>query len=133
MTAEEIIKEKGLKLTPLRIAIVKGLVETEQPLSEAALKSMLPEGFDRVTFYRTMKTLQESEIIHSIVQDEQNVVYALNHHHEHKHAHFVCDSCHKTVCLEDEPALDATLPAGFKSYRTDIVIHGICDECGNLK
>ncbi len=129
MNAEEIIRLKGLKSTAQRLAVVRSLLNAEQPLSEQQIKESIGKDFDRVTFYRTMKTLQEEGIIHPILIEEKDTVYALSINHEKDHAHFVCDSCHKTMCLEADQHLVASLPKGFRLQHSRILIHGICDEC----
>lgn len=129
MNAEELLRHKGLKSTSQRTAVVRSLMNAEQPLSEQQIKEALGDDFDRVTFYRTMKTLQEAQVVHPILREENDTVYALSIHHEKEHAHFVCDSCHKTVCLEEDQHLTATLPRGFRLQHSSIVIHGLCDEC----
>lgn len=129
MNAEDIIHQKGLKSTPQRLAVIRCLLDAEQPLSEQQIKESIGTELDRVTFYRTMKTLQEEGIIHPVLIEEKETVYALSINHEKEHAHFVCDSCHKTLCLEADQHLVASLPQGFRLQHSRILIHGICDKC----
>lgn len=131
MDAEELLRIKGLKSTTQRVAVIRSLMTANRPLSEQQIKETIGTDLDRVTFYRTMKTLQEARILHPVLIEEHNTVYALSIHHEKEHAHFVCDSCHKTVCLEEDQNLTASLPSGFKLQHSSIVIHGLCDKCSS--
>lgn len=132
MTSQEIIREHGLKATPIRMEIVEILLSSLSPLPESGIKEKMSGNFDRVTFYRAMKTMQESGIIHSVAQEGNAAVFALDCGHSHHHAHFICDSCHKTICLGENPELDIQLPEGYSLDHADIIIHGICDSCCRL-
>lgn len=131
MDPQDVVRKKGLKATHIRIAIVTILMNAPMPLSESEIKELMIDTYDRVTFYRSMKAMLDAGIIHSIASDEQKTVYALNTGHQH--AHFVCDLCHRTICLDESPEVDVRLPKGFSTYHTDIVLHGVCDSCSLSK
>jgi len=54
---------------------------------EQQIRERLEGNYDRTTFYRSFKVLQECRIIHKIVIDNQFVKYALDNTITHKSNH----------------------------------------------
>lgn len=132
MTVEEILHAHNLKSTGCRKYILGELLKNEVAMSESELKESYPDLFDRVTLYRTLKTLEDNAIIHRIVLSDNTVKYALNSHHHHDdllHSHFHCGQCGEVLCLVGVTHFDAALPAGFVSKSVNIVVEGLCAEC----
>lgn len=136
MTAEEILNEHDLKNTGCRKYILGELLKNEAAMSESELKESYPDLFDRVTLYRTLKTLEEKGIIHRIVLNDNTVKYALNRHHhrdDNLHSHFHCERCNEVLCLDGAARFDVNLPEGFVAQDVYVVIDGLCDACAKLK
>lgn len=134
MTIEELLHTHGLKNTGCRKYILGELVKNEAAMSETELKESYPDLFDRVTLYRTLKTLEDSGIIHRIVLNDNTVKYALNrHHHENDnlHSHFHCEKCNEVICLNGVTHFDVELPNGFVSKEVFVVVEGLCSDCVN--
>lgn len=140
MDALEILKLHAIKKTPGRLAIIKALQKHCCPLSENEIRDEMQENYDRITFYRNIQTLTNEGIIHKIVIDNTLVRFGLNcceakhahHFHRNEHAHFYCESCHAVVCLEQVRIPEFSLPTGFKSTDSDIIIKGKCEKCSIL-
>lgn len=133
MTAEQILKEHGIKKTVCRKCIIDKLIESDDTaLTENEIKDAFADLFDRVTFYRSLKTLEESKIIHRVVLNNATVKYALSSHLvlSKIHPHFHCTSCDKVICL-DSSLMDRNihLPTGYKVESAQILLEGICPEC----
>ena len=132
MTAEEILNAHDLKNTGCRKFILGELLKSDTALSENEIKDPFPELFDRVTFYRTLKTLEEKDIIHRIVLNDNTVKYALNRHHhdfEEMHSHFHCEKCDDVLCLSGKTKFEAELPRDFIKREVYVVIEGLCAGC----
>jgi len=59
-----------------------------------------------------------------------------HHGHEHdddQHAHFYCEQCGRTYCLETTPIPLVTLPQGFEMTSINYMVKGICPLCGEKK
>lgn len=133
MTAEQILKEHGIKKTVCRKCILDKLIESEDTaLTENEIKDAFADLFDRVTFYRSLKTLEESKVIHRIVLNNTMVKYALTRRLiiSKIHPHFHCTNCDKVTCL-DSSLLDSNihLPTGYKVDSAQILLEGICPDC----
>lgn len=133
MKANEVLYHHNLKRTSCREGIIEVMMSATQALSENEIRDMLPGQYDRSTFYRSFKTLQEFKILHKIVVDNQLVKYALDNSITQKkaHAHFYCSRCQAVLCLQSVAVQDIQLPDGYSGMETEIIVKGICAVCQN--
>jgi len=136
VNAEQILKAHGLKNTGCRKHIVNELLTKGTALSEHEIKEVLPDLFDRVTFYRSLKTLEEKAIIHRVILQDASIKYALNdklllaESHPESHPHFHCTQCDNVTCLEADTTTNAPhLPPGYKVKETQVLYEGVCPKC----
>lgn len=132
--SSQILKDFKLRSTPSRVAILVAFLKRDCALSHGDVEREVPPSFDRVTVYRTLKTFHDRGLIHKVL-DEGSLKYALckeacttaNHHHNH--VHFKCTKCGQTTCLNVEiPSIK--LPKGYRSNEVNLLIQGICENCG---
>jgi Fur family transcriptional regulator, ferric uptake regulator len=108
--------------------------DKEGALSHGDLENALQNRYDRVTIYRTLKTFTDKGILHKVL-DEDGLRYALckeacsTHLHHHDHVHFKCNSCGKTICLDDVHIPKLLLPNGFRGQEVGVLIQGKCPQC----
>ena len=131
--AEQILKNKGIKITANRILVLNVFLENSQDLSVNDIEELLPWA-DSVTIFRTLKTFEEKALLHTIKDGERAVKYALcsdtceiNHHSVHPHFH--CDICGNTICLTKYNVPIQALPDNYIAKNFSLVINGICDKC----
>jgi len=131
MDAEQILKHHNLKNTGCRKYILNELLSSDKALSEHEIKHALPDLFDRVTFYRSLKTLEEYNIIHHIILHDSTVKYALNKEAfpQGDHAHFHCVKCDIVTCLDMQLPDAPNLPDGFSVNSVEVLLEGICPDC----
>lgn len=101
-------------------------------LTEGEIKSEMVDLYDRITFYRTVQTLLDANIIHRITVDNITVKYALNHsgdQHSGNHIRFFCKQCHSVTCLEDIAIPQYHVPQSFQFEECEVLIKGLCDQC----
>jgi Fur family transcriptional regulator, ferric uptake regulator len=136
MTASaQLLKAQQLRITDMRIKVLDLFLSHQEALSQNDLENSLSEA-DRITLYRTLRTFEESGLIHRAIDGTDKQKYALckhtqckpNQHFDH-HAHFHCDDCGKTTCVEDIAAPTLSPPPGFSISKTHLVIHGTCRNC----
>lgn len=132
MDAEQILKHHNLKNTGCRKFIISELLNNDMALSENEIKQALPDLFDRVTFYRSLKTLEEKNIIHRIVLHDSTIKYALNKNAfpEGDHVHFHCVECDTVMCMDAEIKAPSNIPQGYSVNTVDVILEGICPACG---
>jgi Fur family ferric uptake transcriptional regulator len=131
----DILKRNQLSVTAGRKKILELFLSSPGALAHADIEQNTGAAFDRVTVYRTLQTFVDKGIIHNIPTTDNSILYALckddcaeGHHHDN-HVHFICDLCHKTICLDDVTIPEVKLPGGFKPKHAEMVVSGVCGEC----
>ena len=127
------LKSRAINPTAMRLLILDKLMNTDVALSLADLEIEMDKA-DRVTIYRTLKTFEESKLIHSIEDGTGSIKYALCESNckctpEFTHAHFHCTSCNQTYCLKNIHLPEINLPKNFEVEQSSFVLKGICDQC----
>lgn len=129
------LKKNDLSVTESRKKILQLFLEEKGALSHGDIEKKAGEKFDRVTVYRTLQSFVEKGIIHTIPTTDNSIRYALckdqcsaGHHHDH-HIHFICNTCHKTYCLDDVVTPDIKLPKGYQATHVEVVVEGVCKDC----
>lgn len=131
MKPHEVLAKNNLRRTSCREGIIAVVMLAKHALSENEIREQLVGNYDRTTFYRSFKTLEENKIIHKIVVDNQLVKYAFKDTvaMKNEHAHFYCNKCNSVLCLKSVPIEKPPLPSGYTEMETEIIIKGICNVC----
>ena len=140
METEEIIHKleaKGIKPTSNRILVMKALADEENPLSLKDLEQKMV-SMDKSSIFRVLTLFLEHDIVHAFEDGKGALNYELcSHHDSHDHtaghAHFYCEKCTRTFCLNDIPVEHVDLPDGFKANSLSFIIKGECPECSRRK
>jgi Fur family transcriptional regulator, ferric uptake regulator len=132
------LRKAGLRVTPVRVGVIDILRKAAAPLDVPQILAKLPPYTDAVTVYRTLNTFTRKRMVHRIRGEDRSWRYALgdvtDQRHEHRHPHFVCESCGKVECLKDAE-IPKTLIRSLKldqSYAVsypEVVLHGVCPRC----
>ena len=118
MNIEEIIKNKKIKLTTARVALLEIFQKAKKPLSYEYIKSDI--SMDKATFYRNIAKFEEQGILNSFESNDKKRYFELR---LVRHAHFVCVSCNKIECLKDvDIKLDGYLV-------NNVIVNGKCRSC----
>ncbi|MGB3750304.1 MAG: transcriptional repressor [Arcobacteraceae bacterium] len=118
MNINDIIKNKEIKLTTARVALLEILKEANKPLSYDDIKSDI--SMDKATFYRNIAKFEEQGILNSFESNDKKRYFELK---LVPHAHFVCVHCNKIECLSD---LDIKLD-GY--LINNVIVNGKCKDC----
>ena len=137
--AEQQIRATGQRLTQPRIAVLAALLASDHASSHQDVATALASNhdIDRVTVYRVLDWLVEVGIAHRIAGDDRVWRFMLNHvdpkaaaADTHQHAHFTCNQCGQTFCLNDMPGpFNFQLPTGFRPTEVDLKFRGACSHC----
>ena len=132
---EQKLLSNKIKPTSIRLLVLQKLTQRSSAIGLTELENSF-ELVDRTTLYRTLKTFEESKIIHSIEDGTGVTKYALclescNCELQDLHYHFHCTQCENTFCLTtlNIPTID--LPTNFKMNQANMVIKGLCANCNN--
>lgn len=130
-SVKEILHRNNLKGTSARIAILNTIIDSEAPLSESDIKKRIHE-VDRVTFYRSIKSLLETNIIQGMITQGKIIKYTFCHenHSSETAIRFYCTKCKKLTDVEIEAQIPV-VPQGYTEKTCSITITGICKACNN--
>lgn len=136
MTNDEIEKKlesKNIKPTAMRTLVYKALIDSGEALSLADLE-LLFDKCDRSTIFRSLKTFQDSFIVHHIDDGTGAVKYAVcdddcTCNLYDLHVHFYCKRCGRTRCMKEIPIPNIKLPEGYSLENAQFIINGVCPRC----
>ena len=133
MKEENILKDRKIKPTAVRLLVLRQLMEIDKAVSLKDLEQILVHS-DKSTIFRTLKTFQENFLVHRINDGTGAVKYALCEDDcvcslEDNHMHFLCIKCEKTYCLKSTPVRTPELPDGFIPKYANYLIEGVCSRC----
>jgi Fur family ferric uptake transcriptional regulator len=133
-----LLREKKLRVTPIRRALLEKLAKTEQPLSIEELFAELSrtgkaKGLDLATLYRNVKSFEEAGLIAAIDLGTGRSFYEFRHGGDsHHHHHVICENCRKIEHL-DVCGIEAHLrmleKMGYKQVRHKLEFSGLCKAC----
>jgi Fe2+ or Zn2+ uptake regulation protein len=91
-------------------------------------------GFPRSTVYRALEALSTSGAVHAVRLGDGPIHYEIA---SESHQHAICQLCGGVLHIEAElvAQLEQHLQEGhrFKPLRTEVLVVGICDACGNRR
>lgn len=134
---QNLLKRHQLRNTAVRRNILELFMDTEHALTHSYIEKELNNEFDRVTLYRTLKAFEEKGLIHRIANEIDSIEYALcrddceedQHRHADDHAHFRCENCQKTFCLDEVGIPNIKVPRGFDAKQYQLLVTGTCEQC----
>jgi Fur family zinc uptake transcriptional regulator len=132
----ELLQEKKLKKTPLRIALLEIFEAKKQPLTIADMERLLGENNfspNQTSLYRQVETLSTANILQMVALKNGVTHYELQTHHHH---HFICEECESTKCIDDENlethihTLEKKLETmGIRVSSHQFSLRGKCPKC----
>lgn len=133
---KEYLRSEGLKLTPERQIILKGVSSIHHHFDVEELFERLRKQrkrISRATIYRTLPLLIESKMIKESLRCQDNLIkYEYIFGHEH-HDHLICLKCGKVYEFKDEE-IERLQEMICKRYKFKPVEHrlgirGYCRKC----
>ncbi|MBI5367307.1 MAG: transcriptional repressor [Planctomycetes bacterium] len=130
------LEKRGLRVTTTRMAIAGIVFATHQHFTPDQLAEWVRKRdptTGRMTVYRTLGLLVESELVESLTLGKGRNYYEHTVGHGHHH-HMICLRCGR-IQEFSHPLLDQ-LPRriarerGFAATSHSIRIHGVCADCG---
>ena len=134
---EELLEQKNVRPTAMRLLVYKFLAEKEVAVTLADIEQTF-ERSDRTTLYRTIKTFEENKLVHQIEDGTGVAKYALCVEgcncevDTDLHLHFHCSSCGETQCLTERKIPHINLPLGFTVNDVNLVVKGTCSTCNGV-
>ena len=129
----ELLKRRGLRMTPQRRIIVAEIMRTQGHISPTDLARKVQgemPGVNASTIYRTLTLLEEAGVL-AHAHLEGGAEY--HRTEEAGHVHLACSRCgaEDDLSLEEADALQQLIAQhrGFRADLTHFAISGLCAEC----
>jgi Fur family peroxide stress response transcriptional regulator len=126
-------RDRGLKLTPQRIAIFDYLEGNKNHPSADDIYRAVSERFPTMSFatvYNTLAALRDRGDVQELTIDPSKKRYDPE---TAQHNHLICVECRRVVDVTG--SYDVQLPDRFKNdftlLATHIEFHGLCPDCRN--
>ena len=138
---ERLLREKGLKVTAQRTAVLSALSrEADSHLTAEEIYELVKVKSPEIglaTVYRTIQLLLELKIIDRIYLDDGYVRYELGHVYEdedsHPHHHLICVKCGRVMSFQgdllEEFEKRMEEKTGFQIQDHDVKLYGYCTDC----
>ena len=131
--AADLLRERGYRATPGKVALVEALRSAAHPQTIAELLAALPAKNDETTLYRSLDAFAESGIIRKVNFNDRSARYEWNvgtHHHHH----IVCENCGKIEDVDTcDTGLDASVLGKSKQFASisshSVEFFGLCRAC----
>ena len=134
----ELLRSRGLRRMPSRIAVLAALEPVDGHLSVAEIHQRIlattpagTPGPDLATVYRTVTTLVDQRVLHVLVVEGGVSTYGLT---EKPHHHAVCTQC-ATIIEVPAKQLSRALEHASEgssftlSDQAGLTLHGLCPDC----
>lgn len=132
----ELLREKGFKVTPQRLAIYKVLANTEShPSAEMIFNELQPHypTMSLATVYKTVEILREIGLIQILNTGEESFRYDAD---TTIHPHVRCMHCGRVDDLSEVDSREFVASVASKTtYRLtgqQFYFYGICPECQKM-
>ena len=131
------LRERGLKITPQRLAIIEVLIEQGDLHPGARLvhkeAKKKRKGLSLSTAYATLNELSRHGIIKTLQFDRMENRYETN---REEHINLICEGCKKILDYKIPIVIDQrglARKTGFAITDTRLEYYGLCRECREEK
>lgn len=129
----KLLKEKGFKVTPQRIAVYEALSSTKEHPSADILYSKLQPLYPTMslaTVYKSLEVFKELNLVQELNVGEDKFRYDAN---VRQHPHITCLKCGKVEDVDDEMIFDlleqVKARTGYDLVSQQLYFFGQCPEC----
>jgi Fur family ferric uptake transcriptional regulator len=128
MTAR--LAQSGYRVTGTRREVLRTIIDWDGPFTIEELALALP-AVGRATVYRTVKVLQEADLVCRMTLEDGSIRYGLSqgeHHH-----HLICSACGRVTEFADAD-IDARIALSAERFQFELAGHslelyGLCHDC----
>lgn len=133
--ADRLCEDRGVRLTPLRRAVLKLVWESHHPVGAYDLLDRLQEQGRRaapMTVYRTLDFLIENGLVHRLAS--RNAFVGCDHPGDaHRGQFLICRACGDVAELSDPRITEAirrtAAATGFAVDTPMVEVTGLCGQC----
>lgn len=130
---KEQIRQKGLRVTPARVTVLKVLEDSEKPLDIFTIYNEVVKrrvDADQATIYRIIENFVENDLAKRLQLQEKKFYYEAK---RAEHHHAVCRNCSEVIdisrCAVKRTEKKIEERFGFKVESHSLEFFGICSNC----
>ncbi len=132
-SATIILKEKGIRITKIKIKILGLFLESKKAYSLTEAETKFRNTCDRSTIFRTLQAFTRRNILEQFIDSKGVGVYVLHEHEnqctENNHYHFKCNDCESIIPLPRLPENYLTLLGNSTIKSLNLFVEGTCEDC----
>ena len=131
----ELLLTSKIRKTQFRIELLEVFTQSKYGLSFKDIKAKITSTKDKVTIYRALAVFEEKGLIHKVPNTSDVSKYALcpevcsEESHVHNHAHFICNQCEKTFCMDEIDLPELKKIKGYNIKKSNLTLEGDCPDC----
>lgn len=133
------LRAHQLRHTPSRRVVLEVLLAAPCALSGAEIEQQAPagQGLDWATLFRTLRLLEQKQLIHRVLDYGETVRYAAAPALRGaapaalpaEHVHLKCTVCQRLYCLPQVPVPAVPEASAYHVSRRDCLLLGVCAHC----
>lgn len=130
---KDIIKNKGLRITPARVTVLKVLEDSLKPLDIASIYKEVSKRHvdaDQATIYRIIENFIKKNLVLKLQLQEKKFYYEVK---RAEHHHAICEKCGDVVdiarCSVKRTEKKIGERFGFKVKSHSLEFFGLCKNC----
>ncbi len=133
--ARSLIRDKGLRTTPARVAVLTSLLAATKPQTHLFVaEALTPLGIDKATVFRNLKSLTEVGLLRRTELGDHvwrfEAVRSSHESNDTTHPNFLCVDCGAITCLDNVHLADeSNRLAQLVGEITEILVRGHCNQC----
>jgi Fur family ferric uptake transcriptional regulator len=132
------LRERGLRVTGGRVAIVKLLDASQVPLTLHQIHERAGDhACDFATVFRFISILEKKGFVEKVAWIDGTMRHELRGDDDHHHHYLICRSCHKVEAVDDcvVGRLEEELAAkrGYAAIGHSLQLTGVCPSCQKSK
>ena len=134
-SAASLLNDFSLRKTAFRIQLLNLFRSSTKALSVEEIRAGVEKAPNKATVYRALEAFEVRGLVHQVPGGDAVIRYALcqdecgDGGHVHSHAHFICNQCGQTTCVDQVQVPEIPAIKGFRVDHADFVLKGQCAQC----
>jgi Fur family transcriptional regulator, zinc uptake regulator len=132
--ARKAFEDKGLKLTPLRAAVLREIAGSHRAIGAYEVLEKLAARGDRlapISVYRAIEALVAAGLVHRF--ESRNAFFACHAAHGLRQLVLACEDCGRVAEVDGDKVFTAidksAAPAAFTARAAVVEVWGVCANC----
>jgi len=135
-----ILKARGIYITPTRIIVFKIILEHKGTINAAQIHKLASFRLDRVSVYRALQAFLKKGLILTVPNSRGWPKYLIKNLAENKYhtkpdkttIYFICTNCGAVKTTKTLKPIAQLLPGNHQIETCQLIVEGRCSDCSDL-